>query len=331
MEDIDIPQSNKETVSTRIDKIAHDILKRMSVVKYGSESHMSTILTDAVRFVYDPTPTQRVAQDKFLNNIDIIPRDPDCSESKVIHWTAPSELAGKMRSLGTNNRDFIESAIYEYESAYATMDEKFSPESMSSEQVVDWDVMKDNYSVVQGMGDVEGADVPSKPDKRRPFLLSLIDSNGIIGFDVFTDTYYDLLEDRHAVSGLPSTRKTRRSDWEALIDDKHLIPTPSEKAQRPIKTVDSDSEAYYLRRNLNDPENDLTDILDDYLKDIEGWVRTKARRGVTYETTDAVYQERENTLSVLAGYDDIQELEEYAERADELQNEMVKELVEIPA
>lgn len=331
MEDIGIPETDKETVSTRIDTVAHDILKKLSVTKYGSKSHMSSVLTDAVRFIYDPTPTQRVAQQKFLNNIEVHARDPECSESKVIHWTAPTELAEEMKSLGANNRDFIESAIYEYESAYATMDEKFSPESMSSEQVVDWDVLQENYSVQQDIPDIEGADVPSKPNKRRPFLLSLISPNGISGFDVFTDHYFDRIEEEYDVSGLPSTRKTRRNDWDALIENKYLIPTPVEKAERPIETVDSDGEAYYLRRNLDDGENRLTDVLEDYLTDMEGWMRSKARKSVTYDATDAVYQQRENTLSVITGYDEIKELEEYAERAGELQMEMFKELVEIPA
>lgn len=331
MEEIDIPEANKETKSTRIDTIAHDILRKLSVVKYGSESHMSAVLTDAVRFVHDPTPTQRVAQEKFLNNIEIYPRDPDCSQSKVIHWTAPTELVQIMNSTGANNRDFIESAIYDYESAYDTMSDEFSVESINQEQVVDWDVMEDNYSVSMGFEDVEGANVPSKPSKRRPFLLSLIDEHGVRGFDVFLSNYYEMIEEDYGISGLPSTRKTRKNDWDALVEDKHLIQSPAEKSQRPIETVDSDVGSYFLRRNLDEPANKLENVLEDYLQDTKEWIDKKSDAGKTYETTNGVFKRRENTVSVISGYDDIRELEEYAERANELQKEMVEELVEIPA
>ncbi|MDL0146021.1 hypothetical protein, partial [Halobacterium salinarum] len=264
-------------------------------------------------------------------NIDVYPRDPNCSQSKVIHWTAPTELVVIMNSMGTNNRDFIESAIYDYESAYDTMSDEFSVESINQEQVVDWDVMEDNYSVSMEFDDVKGANVPSKPDKRRPFLLSLIDSHGVGGFDVFLDYYYDTIENDYGVSGLPSTRKTRKNDWDALIEDNHLIPTPSEKAQRPIEAVESDDGSYYLRKNIDEPDNILERVLNDYLQDTQEWVEKRSKSGTTYDTTDSPFQRRENTMSVIAGYDNIRELEEYAERADELQKEMVEELVEIPA
>jgi hypothetical protein len=329
MEDIDIPEANKETKSTRIDTIAHDILRKLSVVKYGSESHMSAVLTDAVRFVHDPTPTQRVAQEKFLNNIEVYPRDPDCSQSKVIHWTAPSELVKIMNSLSANNRDFIESAIYEYESAYDTMSDEFSVESINQEQVVDWDVMEDNYSQSMNFDEIEGANVPSKPAKRRPFLLSLIIEFGVGGFDVFLSNYYEKVEEEYGVSGLPSTRKTRKNDWDYLVDHKHLIPSPEEKSERPIESVESDNDGYYLRRNIGEPENKLEDIIEDYLQDTQEWIENRSESGTTYETTDPPFRRRENTMSVISGYD-IREFEEYAERADELQNKMVKELVEIP-
>lgn len=326
MEKIDIPQADKDTVSTRIDKTAHDILKRISVLRYGSESHMSSVLTDAVRFIHDPTPTQRVAKQKYTNNIEVYPRDPDCSDSKVIHWTAPSELAQEMRSLGTSNREFIESTVYQFEAYQDEMDENFSPESVDAEQVVDWDVMEDNYSISQDMADMKGADVPSKPDKRRPFIYSLIET-ATPSFDAF-ESFYEMAEELYDVSGLPSTTTTRRKDWKALTEEKHLIPTPSEKAERPIETVDSDRITYVTRRCIHD-DSYLQDILEEYLEETERWITTKAEKDTTYKTTDAVFKRRQNTVSVIAGYE-IQELEEYSEKAQELHNKMVEELVEFP-
>jgi len=318
MNDIEIPTESKEKVSTRIDTVAHDILRKLSVEKYGSTSNMSAVLTEAVRFIEDPSPTQRVAKQKYANDIDVYARDPDCSGSKVIHWTAPSEIAEEMRSLRTSNREFIESSIYEYEAYYTEMDESFSPES--SEQVVDWDVLEDNYSVTQSVGDVEGADVPSKPSARRPFVYSLIEDDGVASFSAFDFLYYDRLEDDHAVTGLPK-EETRRKDWQALIEEEHLVPTPEKMAERPIKTVESDTKAYYPRRAVDA----LEDILEDYIEEMEQWVDRKNSLGESYDMTDAVFQQRENTLSVLSTYE-IPELEKYADRAEELHNRMVDEL-----
>jgi len=318
MNDIEIPTESKAKVSTRIDTVAHDILRKLSVEKYGSTSNMSAVLTEAVRFVHDPFPTQRVAKQKYANDIDVYARDPDESGSKVIHWTAPTELAEEMRSLGTSNREFIESSIYEYEAYYTEMDESFS--SKNSKEVMDWDVLEDNYSITQDMGDVEGVNVPSKPSSRRPFIYSIVDDGGISSFSAFSKVYYDQLESEYGVSGLPK-EETRRKDWQALIDEKHLIPTPEKMAERPIKTVESDTKAYYPRRAVDAVE----DILEDYIEEMEQWVDRKNSLGESYDMTDAVFQQRENALSVLSTYE-IPELEKYADRAEELHNRMVGEL-----
>lgn len=323
MSEIDIPQESKSKISTRIDTVAHDILKKMSIEKYGSKSNMSAILTEAVQFIHDPTPTQQVAKQKYLSNEDVYPRDPDCSGSKVIHWTAPTDLVQEMRSLATSNREFIESAIYWYESAYVTMNDGFSTESVSADQVVDWDVLEHNYSVTHELSDISGADVPLKPSKRRPFIYSIFNSDdGLANFSVFSQ-HYDMIENGDDVSGLPK-EETRRKDWQALIDDKHLIPTPSKKAVRPIDEVESDWGTYFPRKTLDD-ENPLEPIIEDYLQDMESWINTKAQKGSTFKITNAVFQSRENTLSVIANYE-IQELQEYADRAEELHNRLIEDV-----
>ena len=328
MVNIDISKESKETVSTRIDTVAHDILKKLSVEKYGSESHMSSVLTEAVRFEYDPTPTQRVAKEKYTNDLDIHPIDPDCNQSRVIHWTAPTDLAEKMRSFDMTHRKFIESAIYDFEAYYTEMESAFSVKSVSDEQVVDWNVLEDNYSRTLSKEDVRGANIPKKPSVRRPLIYALINTDEIFTFRAFSTAFYDDLESNFGVSGLVG-EDTRRKDMRALIENKYLVPTPAQKADRPINTVDFDSESYYPRRRIQGDNSTFEDLIEEYLQNMESWVETNAEKGSTYKATNAVFNRRENTLSVISNYE-IQELEEYAERADQLHHRMAEELVEMP-
>lgn len=324
MTEIDIPAEDKSKLSTRIDTLSHDIVSKICVEKYGSKSHMSAVVTDALKYVYDPTPTQLVAQQKFLDSRDLYPRDQEGTQTKVLHWSGPSDLVELVQDKSSSNREVIESAIYDYESAYSEMEGNFSVQSDSEEGVVDWDFMENNYSVSNSWGDVEGAEVPRKPNKRRPFVLSLLNDDGISSFKAFNKLYYNIAEDDFDVSGLPK-RETRKKDWEALIEEKHLIPTPAKKSDIPINAIESDTEAYYKRNNLGT----LEEILTEYLDQMNAEIETKAEAGVTYKQDDAVFNRKENTLSIISSYE-IPELQLYVDRANKLQNKLVEELVEFP-
>lgn len=326
---LDIPEQSEEKISTSIDVEAHDVLEFLSVKKYGTTSRKSAVLTEAVRFLHSPDPVQRVAREKYADDIEVHPEKYDGDFSKTIHWHLPEELIDVVEKYKTTTmKGFIEQQIAEYHAYWLTMENDFV--NPVSEDVVDWSALKDNYSRNFEPEDVNGAEVPNTPAYRRPLVYALIqDDHGVSDASSLQKRYEKIFS--QYVAGLPETKRTIKEDFEFFVNNEYLIPLPKSKSDRPQKSPYEDGKGvgYMPRRVLyddqdeRDRDNDIDETIQNTLDFMEQWI--VANEGSDMSTSGAVYNEAENTLTTISSYE-VDELQGYAERAEELHNKMVEEV-----
>ncbi|QIB75238.1 hypothetical protein G3I44_13650 [Halogeometricum borinquense] len=325
---IDIPDESEEKISTGIGTDAHKVLEYLSVKKYGTTSRKSAVLTEAVRFLFAPTPVQKVARDKYADDIEVHPEEFD-GDSKTIHWYHPAELSGVVEQYKTtSNKKFIEQAIAEYHAYWETMDNNFR--DPVSEDVVDWSAIKDNFTNDFELSEVNGAEIPNTPAYRRPFVYALVQNETGIGGASALKKHYDKIWSDY-VEGLPTTRRTINEDFEFLVDNNYLIPAPKDKSDKPQKSPydERQGDGYYPKRILynendeRDTSSELDEIIQNTLDFMEQWIRTN--EGSDMSTSGAVFTEAENTLTIIASYE-VDELQGYADRAEELHNQLIEDV-----
>lgn len=302
--------------SLRIDKQAHSLAQKISLDRYGSERKLSAVMCDAVRFVFDPSPEQRALRIHYSD--DNVGQNvySDEGSTKVVHWTAPSDLVKTFEeNITQSESDTLGDCIYRYAHAIENSKGVFTDPSKSEKgDGIDWDAIKGNYQIEEfDFQEIEDTKIKNSYKYRLPLVVCFIKNN--FGSELTEAGYYNGVKTAFYDKYTDVSEQTIQNDFDKLLENKIFIEGVGEMSNNHIiDTRETQTDGYVLRSDIDDYVERINSVLN-YISDV---INNKEE----IQKSSAKFTQAQNTLRAIQSYD-IEELEGQSERAEQLHKDLV--------